>query len=80
MFNGKKTRIGAILLILAGCLYIGGLYDPILYVIGEGVAMMGLGLAIIGIHNRISKGLFNMHDGKIQYGSARVQPPGIMGG
>jgi len=80
MFNGKKTKIGAVLLILAGCIYIGGLYDPILYVIGEGVAMMGVGLAIIGMHSRISRGLFNIHDGKIMYGSARTQPTDLVGG
>ena len=79
MFEGKKTKVGGWTLIIAGGLYIGGLYEPILYDVGTGLAMSGFGLACIGIHNRISRGLFNMHDGKIQYGSVRLQPPSVMG-
>jgi len=80
MFEGKKTKVGGTTLIMAGCVYIGGLYDAILYDVGTGLGMMGFGLVCIGIHNRISRGLFNMHDGKIQYGSVRMQPPSVMGG
>lgn len=79
MLEGKKTKVGGMLLIVAGCLYIGGLYDAILYDVGTGLAMIGAGLATWGIHNRISRGLFNMREGKIQYGSARTQPPALMG-
>ncbi|KKN10378.1 hypothetical protein LCGC14_1037390 [marine sediment metagenome] len=79
MLEGKKTKVGGMLLIVAGGLYIGGLYDAILYDIGTGLAMIGFGLVCIGIHNRISRGLFNIHDGKIQYGSVRLQPPSVMG-
>ena len=79
MFEGKKTKVGGMLLVIAGGLYIGGLYESILYDVGIGFAMIGVGMAFVGIHNRISRGLFNIHDGKIQYGSARTQPPSVMG-
>lgn len=80
MLEGKKTKAGGILLIIAGGVFMGGLYDERLFFVGMGLAMMGAGLALIGLHNRIARGLFNMHDGKIQYGSARTQSPGLMGG
>ena len=78
-FEGKRTKIGAILLIIAGGLYIGGLYDAILYDVGIGLSMMGAGLVAWGIHTRISKGLCNIHDGKIQFDSMRMQPPPVIG-
>lgn len=78
-FDGKKTKIGAILLIVSGGLYIGGLYDPMLYDIGTGLSKIGMGLIAWGIHTRITKGLCNIHDGKIQYNSMRLQPPSVMG-
>jgi len=78
MLEGKKTKAGGILLIVAGAVTMGGLYDLRLCVVGAGLAMMGMGLGYIGMHNRIARGMFNMHDGQIQYGSARMQPPGVM--
>ncbi|KKM90524.1 hypothetical protein LCGC14_1237840 [marine sediment metagenome] len=79
MLEGKRTKTGAILLIIAGALYIGGLYDAILYDIGIGLAMMGAGLVAWGMHHRVAKGLCNMRDGKILYNSMRMQPPSVMG-
>lgn len=79
MLNGKKTKIGGVLLIIAGAVYIGGLYDATLYDVGIGLSMMGAGLVAWGMHNRISRGLFNMYDGEINYGSARTEPSEIVG-
>lgn len=79
MLEGKRTKTGAILLIIAGGLYIGGLYDALLYDVGIGLAMMGAGLVAWGMHTRMSKGLCNVHDGKILYDSMRIQPPSVMG-
>ena len=80
MLEGKKTKVGGIALIIAGGLYIGGLYDAMLYDIGTGIAMLGAGLVAIGIHNCIARAIFNVHDGKIMHKSSRIQPPSVMGG
>ena len=80
MLEGKKTKTGGILLIIAGAVYIGGLYDAILYDVGIGLAMIGAGLVGIGIQNCIARGVFNVHDGKIMHKSSRVPPYTVMGG
>ena len=79
MLEGKKTKTGGIALFIAGGLYIGGLYDAILYDIGIGLAMMGAGLVCIGIHNRISRGLFHVRDGKILYGQRVIHSATAIG-
>lgn len=80
MLEGKKTKTGGTLLIIAGGLYIGGLYDAILYDIGKGIAMMGAGLVGIGIQNCLARALFNVRDGKITHKSSRIYPGGLVGG
>lgn len=80
MLEGKKTKAGGIMLIVAGCVFMGGLYDLRLCIVGVGLAMMGMGLGYIGMHNRFSKALYHQHDGKIHYGSPRIQSQAIMGG
>ena len=79
-YEGKRTKIGAILLIIAGAVYIGGLHDAILYDVGIGLSMMGAGLVAWGMHTRMSKGLCNIHDGKIQFDSMRMQSQPLVGG
>ncbi|KKK99039.1 hypothetical protein LCGC14_2636740 [marine sediment metagenome] len=80
MLEGKKTMTGGILLIIAGAVFIGGLYDAMFYEIGKGVAMMGAGLIAIGLHNCVARIWFNRHDGKIMHNSSRIQPPSLTGG
>jgi len=80
MLEGKKTKTGGILLIIAGGLYIGGLYDAILYDIGKGVAMMGTGLIAIGFKDCMARIWFERHDGKIMHNSSKIQSPSLTGG